>query len=398
MHGHIRIMSLRTKRSNPADSAGLLRRFTPRNDIIVWELNMKIKRIGILTGGGDCPGLNAVIRAVAKKAIFDYGWEVIGINDGFHGAVEKRGARLDLKDVSNILNLGGTILGTSNIADPFEYTLHGKKATDESDRMINNFKEFGIDALFCIGGDGTLSIANRLQKKWPHVIGIPKTIDNDLMATDQTFGFDTACNFVTEALDRIHTTAQSHHRVMVIEVMGRYAGWIALEGGLAGGGDIVLIPEIPFKYEKIIEAVDRRARKGKRFSIIVVSEGAHAKGEGYCVDQVIDESPDPIRLGGIGKHISNFVQKETGHESRVTVLGHLQRGGTPSFYDRVLGTRYGVRAAILAKDGDFGTMVALRGREIVPVSLEEATASLRLVVPNHPLVEVARSVGTHFGT
>lgn len=358
---------------------------------------MAKKTVGVLTGGGDCPGLNAVIRAITKKAMFEYGWDVFGIYDGYHGAVEKRGRMLSLSDVSNILPLGGTILGTSNKANPFEYTLAGPKSFDASDKMLQNFKEWGLEALFCIGGDGTLSIADRLAKKWPNIIGIPKTIDNDLEATDQTFGFDTACGFVTEALDRIHTTAQSHHRVMVMEVMGRYAGWIALEGGIAGGGDIILIPELPFKYEKILEGIAYRAKKGKRFSIIIVSEGAHPEGKGYVVDQVIKDSPDPIRLGGIGRHLSDFVQKEAGLESRVTVLGHLQRGGSPSFFDRILATNYGVAAVELAKKEKFGRVVVLKGCEITSAKISDTISQLKTVPTDHQLIKTACAVGTCFG-
>jgi len=355
------------------------------------------KRIAILTGGGDCPGLNAAIRGVAKTAINDYGWEVFGIPDGYFGLIERNMTPLAYRDVSNILHLGGTILGTSNKANPFGYFKDGKNAIDVSDDVVDYLKENKIDVLFCIGGDGTLTIANQLREKFPNIIGVPKTIDNDLRATDQTFGFDTACGFVTDALDRLHTTAQSHHRVMVVEVMGRYAGWIALEGGIAGGGDIVLIPEIPFQFDKICDDVENRSKRGKRFSIIVVSEGAHPKGGKLVVNKTIADSPDPIRLGGIGKVVADYIENNTGHESRVSVLGHLQRGGTPSFFDRILATRYGVSAARLAEKKQFGKMVALRGNQIVAANIGEATESLKLVPPNDPLVITAKSVGTSFG-
>ena len=355
------------------------------------------RTVGILTGGGDCPGLNAVIRAITKIAIIDSRCEVIGIHDGFEGAVEGHARKLGYDDVSNILNLGGTILGTSNKANPFEYNLHGCKGENKVKQTLENFKNWKLDALFCIGGDGTLTIANKLREFFPNIIGIPKTIDNDLKATDQTFGFDTACEFVTEAIDRIHSTAQSHHRAMVVEVMGRYAGWIALEAGLAGGGDIILLPEMPFKFEKVTEAIENRRSKGKRSSIIIVSEGAHPEGEGLCVRETVKDSPDPIRLGGIGQVVANRIEKATGIESRFTVLGHLQRGGTPSFFDRLLATRYGAKAAELATNNDFGKMVALKGNEIIGVDINDAVESLKLVTPDHPLVKVAKSVGTSFG-
>ncbi len=357
---------------------------------------MSKKTIAILTGGGDCPGLNAAIRGIAKTSINDYGWIVIGVLDGYDGLMRDNIRELSFKDVSNILPLGGTILGTSNKANPFA-SLEGGKAIDVSDRVVENLKKWKVDALFCIGGDGTHAIAHQLQQKFPNVIGVPKTIDNDLKCTEQTFGFDTACSFVTESLDRIHSTAQSHHRVMVIEVMGRYAGWIALEGGIAGGGDIILIPEMPFSWDKICESVVKRSKSGKRFSIVVVSEGAHPDGEEMVVREVIKDSPDPIRLGGIGQMVADHIERETGHESRVTVLGHLQRGGSPSFFDRILATRYGVAAARLAYENDFGKMVALRGTDIVSASIDEATEGLKLVKPDSRLVKAAKSVGTSFG-
>jgi len=357
---------------------------------------MSKRTIGILTGGGDCPGLNAAIRGIAKTAINDYGWNVIGILDGYDGLIHDNKRELSFKDVSNILPLGGTILGTSNKANPFA-CLDSGKPVDVSDHVIENLEKWKIDTLFCIGGDGTNIMAHQLSQKWPNVIGVPKTIDNDLRCTDQTFGFDTACNFVTESLDRIHSTAQSHHRVMVIEVMGRYAGWIALEGGMAGGGDIILIPEMPFKWDGIMKSVDERSKSGKRFSIVVVSEGSHPEGEDYCVREVVKDSPDPIRLGGIGQMVADRIERETGNESRVTVLGHLQRGGSPSFFDRILATRYGVAATRLANENIFGKMVALHGNDIVPVDLSEATSGLKLVTEDHSLVQIARSLGTSFG-
>jgi 6-phosphofructokinase 1 len=359
---------------------------------------MTTRRIGIMTGGGDCPGLNAAVRAVAKTAITDYSWEVVGIHDGFEGLLKGRSRELTFNDVSNILPLGGTILGTSNRADPFNHTeKEGGRPYDASDEVVKNLARWKIDILFCIGGDGTLKIAHRLFKKWPGIIGIPKTIDNDLKATDQSFGFDTAASFVTEAMDRIHSTAQSHHRVMIVEVMGRYAGWIALEGGIAGGGDIILIPEIPFDFDTVVDVVNQRSRKGKRFSIIVAAEGAKPVKEGYTVKQYVKDSPDPVRLGGIGERVAEYISRNTSHEARVTVLGHLQRGGPPTFFDRILATRYGVAAVRLGEKRMFGKMVALRGTEITAVDLEEAASGLRLVTPDHPLVIAAKSLGTSFG-
>ena len=357
---------------------------------------MAKKTVGILTGGGDCPGLNAVIRAITRIAIMDFGWNVIGIHDGFEGAVEGKSKHLNFEDVSNILPLGGTILGTSNKANPFDYKISGKSG-DRTKDMLNNIDKWNLDTLFCIGGDGTMNIANQFREFYPNIIGIPKTIDNDLSATDQTFGFDTACEFVTESIDRIHSTAQSHHRAMVIEVMGRYAGWIALESGLAGGGDIILLPEMPFEWDQITKAIHARRKRNKRFSIIIVSEGAHAKNEDLVVRKTIADSPDPIRLGGIGQRVADCVEKNTGVESRVTVLGHLQRGGTPSFFDRLLATRFGAYAVQFAKEKDFGKMVALKGSEIVSVNIEDAIASLKLVEPDNPLIKIGHALGTSFG-
>jgi phosphofructokinase-like protein len=355
-----------------------------------------MKRVAILTGGGDCPGLNAAIRAIAKPCILEDKTEVIGIVDGFEGLIKRRVRRLSYDDVSNILALGGTILGTSNKADPFRWKVGGREL-DCSDEVVRYLKELGVDVLFCIGGDGTLSIANRLLKKFPRIIAIPKTIDNDLAATEQTFGFDTACNFVMEAIDRLHSTAQSHHRAMVIEVMGRYAGWIALQGGMAGGGDIILIPELPFKMEIVLEAVRRRARKGKKFSIVVVAEGARPRGGGLIIKKKVEDSPDPIRLGGVGNFISEEIEKNVGCESRVIVLGHLQRGGAPTFFDRILATRYGIEAVRLARAKDYGRMVALKGGKITSVPIGLAVSRLKLVPKKHPLITGGMEIGVSFG-
>lgn len=359
---------------------------------------MTKRTIGILTGGGDCPGLNAAIRAITKTAIIKYDWNVVGILDGYAGLIEGRAHPLTFNDVSNILPRGGTILGTSNIANPFAHYENGSdKPIDVTDRVCKNLNDWNIDTLFCIGGDGTMAISDKLRKCFPNIIGLPKTIDNDLLATDQTFGFDTACNFVTESIDRIHSTAQSHHRAMIIEVMGRYAGWIALEGGMAGGGDVILIPEMPFEFEKIAQSVEKRAKHGRKSTIVIVSEGAHPVNESYTVSSVVKDSPDPIRLGGIGKRVADFIEESTGHESRVTVLGHLQRGGSPTFLDRILATRYGFAAVETAAANQFGRLIVLKDGKITSVPLDEATGGQRLVNPEHPFIQSALATGTSFG-
>ena len=328
-------------------------------------------KIGILTGGGDCPGLNAVIRAVAKKA-FAYGYEVIGIRDGWRGLVEIDTVPLDIQAVSGILSRGGTILGTSR-TNPF-------KSPDTAERVINNIKKLGLDVLVGIGGDDTLGVASKLFKKGIKTIGIPKTIDNDLSGTDFTFGFDTAVSIVTEALDRLHTTTEAHHRAMIVEVMGRHAGWIATYGGMAGGADMILIPERPFEINDVADVVKKRAKRGRGFSIIVVAEGAVPKGvEGYITKDVKKDAFGNVMLGGIGEFLAKEVEKATGVETRHVVLGHLQRGGSPTAHDRVLATRYGVRAAELINEGTFGVMVALQGNKIVPIPLEEGVRQTKTV-------------------
>lgn len=359
-----------------------------------------VKNMGILTAGGDCPGLNAVLRGVVKTAIFEYGMRVRGFKDGYAGLVNDQSVRLDSGDVSGILTLGGTILGSCNKTNPFRHPVKRKGKTvyiDVSKKVLQTMKKHRLGALVCIGGDGTLNIANKLYKLGVPVIGVPKTIDNDLNETYMTFGFDSAVQTATEAVDKIHTTAMSHHRAMVIELMGRYAGWIALEAGLAGGADIILIPEIPFDMEAVCKRVQQRSRKGKRFSIVVVAEGAKSKGGKMVVKQIVKDSTDPYRLGGIGQFVATEIEKSTGIPTRVTVLGHLQRGGTPTAFDRVLATRYGTEAAHLIARNDFGKMVALKGNEIVAVPLERATGAPRLVPVNSSLIKAARCVGTCFG-
>lgn len=360
----------------------------------------QVKKIAVLTGGGDCPGLNAVVRAVTKTAINKYGIEVLGVEDGFGGLIENRFTPLNLQTVSGILPRGGTILGTTNRDNPFNYPVeeNGQRVfKDMSNQVINNLKQQGVDVLIIIGGDGSLSIATELHAKGLAVIGVPKTIDNDLSATDVTFGFDTALVTASEALDKLHTTGESHHRVMILEVMGRYAGWIGLEAGLAGGADVILIPEIPFSMDKVCEKILERRSTGKKFSIVVVAEGAKELGGEMVVNKVIEDSADPIRLGGIGNVIANAIERITEMETRCTVLGHLQRGGSPTAFDRILGTRYGTAAVDLAMSGQFGYMVSLQTPRIVPVSLGEAVGELRMVPLDSDLITAARAIGISLG-
>jgi phosphofructokinase-like protein len=362
---------------------------------------MPKKRIGVLTGGGDCPGLNAVLRAVAKTAMYTYDYEVLGFKDGYRGLVLNDYKILKPEDVSGILDKGGTILGTSNSDNPFNFKIERSDGTveykDMSDRVIDTLHALKVDALICIGGDGTLTSARDFYKKGLDVIGVPKTIDNDLSGTYVTFGYRTAVNTATEAIDKLHTTAESHHRVIILEVMGRYAGWIALESGVAGGADVILIPEIPYDLKQIAKTLKRREKAGKHFSIVVVAEGAKEKDGEMVVKEVDEDCPDPIKLGGIGNLVADQIEKETGIETRVTVLGHLQRGGRPIPYDRVLSTRYGVRAVEMIHEGAFGNMVSLQGNKIQYVSLEEAVGKLKTVDPEGELIKIARAVGVGFG-
>ena len=360
----------------------------------------KIKKIGILTGGGDCPGLNAVIRAVTKAAIANHGWEVFGIEDGYAGLIEKRGHELTQVHVSGILTLGGTILGTSNRADPFKVpVVKGKKVVfeDHSDQSIENFRQWGLDVLVAVGGDGTLSIANQLCRKGIPVVGIPKTIDNDLSGTDYTFGFHTAVSICTDAIDRLHTTAAAHHRVMILEVMGRNAGWIALHSGSAGGADIILIPEIPYSMEAIAKAVKKRAQHGKKFSLIVAAEGAREKG-GKIIEKKSDpKNPYPVKLGGVGKHLEEQLEKYTGLETRSASLGHIQRGGSPTPPDRNLGTLFGTHAVELISHRKWAQMVCVQGNAIRSIPIEEAVHKLKTVAPDNSLVASCEAIGTSFG-
>ena len=356
---------------------------------------MDRKSIAISTGGGDAPGLNAVIRAVVRCAIRQYGWEVYGISNGFDGLMGSTSGvfRLYDKDVRGIIKKGGTILGTTNRGNPFEYpiTLDSKTVyKDRSDEIIKNFKDLGLDALIAIGGDGTLGIAYKLFQKGLPVVGVPKTIDNDLDATDVTFGFDTAVTTATEALDKLHSTAESHHRLMVLEVMGRDAGWIALNSGIAGGADAIVIPEIPFEIDEIVNHLRARKRRGSKFSIVVVAEGAMPKdGDVFVVNKSDNPAAVADRYGGIGIWLSHRLQEITGIDSRAVVLGHLQRGGSPTTFDRLLATRFGVGAVELVAAEKFGQMVCFKGRAIKSVSLKEATGKQKKVDPAGEVVRVA---------
>ncbi len=359
-----------------------------------------MKRIGILTGGGDCPGLNAVVRAVSKTAMAEYGATIIGIEDGFEGLVAGSGRELCNADVSGIINLGGTILGTSNKGDPWHFPVAGADGPEIHDcsvQAMEHYRRWQLDCLVTVGGDGTMNISHRLAGLGANVVGVPKTIDNDLAATDLTFGHDTAVFVATEAIDRLHTTASAHHRVMVIEVMGRYAGWIALTAGLAGGADIILIPEIPFSWEAVYRKVIERSRHGKRFSIVCVAEGAKCPDVGEVVKSYDAKRTDAKQLGGVGDVVARRVAEGTGLETRVTVLGHLLRGGSPTPFDRVLATRFGVLAAHLAGRGQYGFMAALHGSVVEPVPIADAVSRLKIVTHDHEYVQVARAVGTSFG-
>lgn len=364
------------------------------------EYKQDIKKIAILTGGGDCPGLNAVIRGVVKTAIRKYNWRVYGVPDGFEGLVTGN-SLLELTEfgIRGILPRGGTILGTTNRGNPFEYLVVEKGQEvirDMSDKVVENMNLFEIDALVVIGGDGTLSIADKLTEKGIRIVGVPKTIDNDLRSTDYTFGFNTAITTATEALDKLHTTAQSHHRVIVIEVMGRYAGWIALESGIAGGADVILIPEIPYDIERVCSKILRRNKLGSKFSIVVVAEGSRPKG-GEMVFMEKDVRGKAPRLGGIGNVVGMEIGERTKMDVRVTVLGHLQRGGSPTAYDRILATRFGVSAVECLARGDYAHMVCLRTPHVKIVPIKTAIKDLKRVKPDGELVKTAEAIGVSFG-
>jgi len=342
-------------------------------------------RIGVMTGGGDCPGLNAVIRGVVRRASRD-NIQIVGIKNGWKGLIDLDFVEMNLDSVSGILPKGGTILGTSR-TNPY-------KNKDDVKKVLENYKKLKLDALIAIGGEDTLGVANKLfnENKGLNIVGVPKTIDNDLSSTDFTFGFDTAVNIATEAIDRLHTTAESHHRIMVVEVMGRHAGWIAVYSGLASGADVILIPEIPIDLDEVCEVLKKRKARGKSFSIVVVAEGAQFKAGQVVIKEENLDSFGHVRLGGIGEILANEIEKRTKFETRTTVLGHIQRGGTPSAFDRVLATRFGVEAVELVLSKKFGYMASLQGTEIKEVPISAAVGSLKTV--DMRLYELAK---TFFG-
>ena len=356
-----------------------------------------VSRIGVLTGGGDAPGLNAVIRAVVKAA-FNSGIEVVGLEDSFDGLLDPSRTRvLTPRDVTGILRLGGTILGTTNRGNPFEYPLaSGGGHADYSERVVETFTKMKLDALVVIGGDGTLQIAHQFYLMGIPVVGVPKTIDNDIWGTTSCFGFDTAVSFAADAIDRLHTTAEAHKRIMVVEVMGRYAGWIALHAGVAGGADVILIPEIHYDIQKVVTRLRERESYGAKFSIVVVAEGA--KPAGGAVTLLAQASGGHVeRLGGIGAVFAAQLQEMTGKETRYVVLGHLQRGGAPTAFDRVLATRFGGKAVELIVRGVFGRMVANNPPDIVPIPLADVVGKTKTVPLDYDLLRTARAIGVAFG-
>lgn len=359
-----------------------------------------MKKIAILTGGGDCPGMNAVIRAIVKTAIGNQGWEIIGYKDGYRGLVMNEFVNLKLDDVSGILDEGGTILGTSNIHNPLKFKVEkdgNVEIKDMTERIKNNMEMFGIEGLICIGGDSTIYIAGKLSESGINIICIPKTIDNDIAGTDISSGFSTAVSIVTEAVDRLHTTAESHHRVMIVETMGRFAGWIALEAGIASGADIILIPEINYDINSVAMTVLNRKNKGKSFSIILAAEAAHAKGGEYVTQCDTVSDYDGIKLGGIGNHIACQLEKITGIECKTMVLGYLQRGGRPNAADRILSTRLGAAAVDAAKDDEYGKMISISGNDITRIDLNYVINSTNTIKPDNKLIRIARNIGISFG-
>ena len=362
----------------------------------------KTMRIGVMTGGGDCPGLNAVIRVVTKAAITQLDAEVLGIEDGFLGLIRNRMRPLKWEDVSNILTVGGTILGTTNKADPARFAVgqspDGKPVfEDVTNRVLEHVAERALDAIVCIGGDGTMSGAAGLVARGVRCVGVPKTIDNDLMSTELTFGFTTAVETATWCLDRIHSTASSHHRVMLVELMGRNAGWLTLHAGLASGADVIVVPEIPYDLDAICDECLRRGHLGKRFTLIAVSEGAAPRGGHQTVEKIVHDSPDPVRLGGVSAVLAAQIAERTRLETRATILGHIQRGGTPVAYDRVLATAFGFKAMQLIAEGQWNQMAVLQNGRIGAVPIESVAGRQRTVEPGDPLIAMARAVGTCLG-
>jgi 6-phosphofructokinase 1 len=356
------------------------------------------KRIGVVTGGGDCPGLNAVIRAIVLGAL-NKGWEVYGIERGFEGLLyPDRVHQLTTHSVRGIIHTGGTILGTTNRGNPFELSVVKKGKTrhiDSSDEVVRKFHKLGLEALVVIGGDGTFTIADNLAKKGIPIIGVPKTIDNDLMATEMTFGFSTAVTTATDAIDKLHATAASHERVMIVEVMGRYAGWIALYSGVAGGADVILLPEIPYQLDSIAKKLHDRWRRKRNFAIVVAAEGARPVG-GEMIFKAHEEGREP-RLGGIAEHLAEDLNKLTGYETRSLVLGHLQRGGQPTPADRLLATRFGAAAIRAIENGKKNVMVAYQKSDIITVPLARAIRKRKLVPRDYDAIQSARDLGISFG-
>jgi len=365
-----------------------------------------VKRIAVLTGGGDCPGLNAVIRAVTLDA-FSCGMTVVGVEDGYLGLIENRMRDLGEADMIGILARGGTILGSNNKSNPSKFPIRQNPPPpigdgqivygDVTDRCLRNLRERGVEAMVVIGGDGTMTSAATFSQMGLPVVGVPKTIDNDIEGTEITFGFQTAVATATDAMDRCRTTADSHHRAMVVEVMGRNAGWIALHAGVASGADVILLPEIPFRMEPIYTKIIHRGKRGRKSTLICVSEGAAPLGGAKVVARVDPTSPDPIRLGGVGKFLAEQIEEATGVESRYAVLGHTQRGGTPIASDRVLSTELGHHAMTLLRQGKTGRMVAVQGGRLTDIDVREPAGRQRLVTPDSPLIAAAKAVGTAFG-
>jgi 6-phosphofructokinase 1 len=358
----------------------------------------KSRKIGVVTGGGDCPGLNAVLRAIVLGAL-NRGWEVFGIERGFEGLVHQDGVHpMTAQTVRGIIHTGGTILGTTNRGNPFEMTItkDGKTRTvDTSDKVVEQFHALGLESMIVIGGDGTLTIADHLARKGIPIIGVPKTIDNDLMDTEMTFGFSTAVTTATDAIDKLHATAASHERVMIVEVMGRYAGWIALYSGIAGGADVILLPEIPYQIESIAKKLHNRWARKRNFAIIVAAEGARPVG-GKMIFKVREEGREP-RLGGIADHLADELHDLTGYETRSLVLGHLQRGGQPTAADRLLATRFGAAAVRAVDRGEKNVMVAYQSSDIVTVPLAKAISKRKRVPPDYDAIQSARDIGISFG-
>ncbi|MHC4976458.1 MAG: 6-phosphofructokinase [Planctomycetota bacterium] len=360
------------------------------------------KRIAIITGGGDCPGLNAAIRAIAKSAMFEHSLEVFGVEDAFQGLIDNRIRPLAREEVSGIITRGGTMLGTSNKANPAQYAVgYDENADpifeDRTDLCMDHIKQHDIDALIVVGGDGTMTVAEPFAQRGINVMGVPKTIDNDLHGSEVTIGFQTAVEIATDALDRLHTTAMSHHRVMVVEVMGRNAGWIALHAGVASGSDVILLPEIPYDLATICDFVTHRSKIGKRFSLICVAEGAKPAGGVQVVDRIDPTSPDPIRLGGIGEQLADDIERVTSLACRATVLGHVQRGGTPCAEDRVLATQLAHHAVDEMMKGRESRLAVVQNGAVTDIGLVEAANKQRLIDLDNDLLQAARAVGTCFG-